>query len=79
MNLELFLLLVFLLISIALSTITSLLPFILSERDPDKGKVSIYECGCDPFHNPGEPFSVRFFLIANLFLVFDLEISCLFL
>ena len=44
MNLELFPLLVFLLISIALSTITSILSFILSECDPDKEKVSIYEC-----------------------------------
>ena len=73
MNLELFPLLVFLLISIALSTIRSIL-FILSERDPDKEKVLVYECGLDPFHNPGEPS----FLIAILFLVFDLEISYLF-
>ena len=78
MNLELFPLFVFLLISIALSTITSILSFILSERDTDKEKVSIYECGFDPFHNPVEPFSIRLFLIAILFLVFDLEISYLF-
>lgn len=69
---------IFLLISIGLSAIISLASYILSEKSPDKEKVSVYECGFDPFHNPGEPFSIRFFLIAILFLVFDLEISYLF-
>ena len=78
MKLELLPLLLFLLICSLLSSIISVLSFILSERDPDKEKVSVYECGFDPFHNPGEPFSIRFFLIAILFLVFDLEISYLF-
>ena len=78
MKLELLPLLLFLLMSILLSSIISILSFILSERDPNKEKVSVYECGFDPFHNPGEPFSIRFFLIAILFLVFDLEISYLF-
>ena len=78
MKLELLPLLLFLLISILLSSFISILSFILSERDPNKEKVSVYECGFDPFHNPGEPFSIRFFLIAILFLVFDLEISYLF-
>ena len=78
MNLGLFSLFVFLLISFLISIVTSLVSFFLSQRDPDKEKVSVYECGFDPFHNPGEPFSIRFFLIAILFLVFDLEISYLF-
>lgn len=75
---ETLLILVPLIISILLSGIISILSFILSEKSPDKEKVSVYECGFDPFHNPGEPFSIRFFLIAILFLIFDLEISYLF-
>ena len=78
MNLEIIVMFVFLSISIILSAIISIASYILSEKSPDKEKVSVYECGFDPFHNPGEPFSIRFFLIAILFLVFDLEISYLF-
>lgn len=78
MNLGLFSLFVFLLISFLISIVISLVSFFLSQRDPDKEKVSVYECGFDPFRNPGEPFSIQFFLIAILFLVFDLEISYLF-
>ena len=76
MNLELLSLFIFLLTSFLVATVLSLVSFFLSQRDPNK--VSVYECGFDPFHNPGEPFSIRFFLIAILFLVFDLEISYLF-
>lgn len=78
MNLELFSLLIFLMLSFLISIIISSVSFLLSQRNPNKEKVSVYECGFDPFHNPGEPFSIRFFLIAILFLVFDLEISYLF-
>lgn len=77
MNLDLLYLFIFLIISVGLSGIISTASFILSEKTPDKEKVSVYECGFDPFHNPGEPFSVRFFLIAILFLIFDLEITYL--
>lgn len=78
MSLELISLAVILLWSFIISAIISIASFFLSEKTPDKEKVSVYECGFDPFHNPGEPFSIRFFLIAILFLVFDLEISYLF-
>lgn len=76
MNLELLSLFIFLLTSFLVATVISSVSFFLSQRDPNK--VSVYECGFDSFHNPGEPFSIRFFLIAILFLVFDLEISYLF-
>ena len=76
MNLELLSLFIFVLTSFLVATVISSVSFFLSQRDPNK--VSVYECGFDPFHNPGEPFSIRFFLIAILFLVFDLEISYLF-
>ena len=78
MNIDFLIILIILTISFILSFIISIASFILSEKFPDKEKVSVYECGFDPFHSPGEPFSIRFFLIAILFLVFDLEISYLF-
>lgn len=67
-----------LIFSIGLSIIIAVASYILSDKRPDKEKVSVYECGFDPFHSPGKPFSIRFFLIAILFLIFDLEISYLF-
>ena len=70
--------LLFILFSVVLSLIIAIASYILTDKTPDKEKVSVYECGFDPFHSPGKPFSVRFFLIAILFLVFDLEISYLF-
>jgi len=78
MNLEYNIVLLLIISSLILSIIICFASLILSEKTPDKEKVSIYECGFDPFHTPGEPFSIRFFLIAILFLVFDLEISYLF-
>ena len=78
MNLDFLSILIVLLISAILSAVISIASFLLSDRSPDREKVSVYECGFDPFHSPGEPFSIRFFLIAILFLVFDLEISYLF-
>ena len=47
-------------------------------KQPDIEKVSAYECGFEPFGNPRVPFSVKFFLVWILFLVFDLEISFIF-
>ncbi len=78
MNLEFNIIFTIIIISIILSGVISLASYILGYKSPDKEKVSVYECGFDPFHSPGEPFSIRFFLIAILFLVFDLEISYLF-
>mgnify|MGYP006260341707 CR=1 FL=1 len=78
MILEFKVLILVLIFSIGLSIIIAIASYILSDKTPDKEKVSVYECGFDPFHSPGKPFSIRFFLIAILFLVFDLEISYLF-
>lgn len=78
MNLEFKNILLIIIFSLVLSFIIILASYFLSDKYPDKEKVSAYECGFDPFHNPGEPFSIRFFLIAILFLIFDLEISYLF-
>ena len=78
MQLDYNIIILLLIFSGVLSLIIALASYILSDKSPDKEKVSVYECGFDPFHSPGKPFSIRFFLIAILFLVFDLEISYLF-
>ncbi len=75
MKLNLF---IYLFISFLLSSVVLFFSIFLSFKSPDKEKVSIYECGFNPFHSTGQPFSIRFFLIAILFLVFDLEIIYLF-
>nr|AER54506.1 NADH dehydrogenase subunit 3 [Ectopleura larynx] len=78
MNSELKVIIIFILISLILCLVLSLASLILSNKSPDKEKVTVYECGFNPFHTPGQPFSIKFFLIAILFLIFDLEVSFLF-
>jgi NADH-quinone oxidoreductase subunit A len=44
----------------------------------DKEKISAYECGSNPFEDARNQFDVRFYLVAILFIIFDLEVSFLF-
>nr|YP_009355527.1 NADH dehydrogenase subunit 3 [Plesiops nakaharae]BAX03832.1 NADH dehydrogenase subunit 3 [Plesiops nakaharae]BBU25885.1 NADH dehydrogenase subunit 3 [Plesiops nakaharae] len=64
-------------ISITLSTILIIVSFWLPQMTPDYEKLSPYECGFDPLGTARLPFSLRFFLVAILFLLFDLEIALL--
>nr|WLV90323.1 NADH dehydrogenase subunit 3 [Rhacodactylus sp. KGeiss-2023a] len=66
-----------LLIAIMLITIVLLISFWLPQTTPDTEKLSPYECGFDPLGSARLPFSLRFFLVAILFLLFDLEIALL--
>uniref|UniRef100_UPI0030FDFA2E NADH dehydrogenase subunit 3 n=1 Tax=Haemulon parra TaxID=531327 RepID=UPI0030FDFA2E len=65
------------LIAIALSTVLAIVSFWLPQITPDYEKLSPYECGFDPLGTARLPFSLRFFLVAILFLLFDLEIALL--
>nr|WNH20380.1 NADH dehydrogenase subunit 3 [Ptereleotris heteroptera] len=65
------------LITAALSTVLAIVSFWLPQMSPDQEKLSPYECGFDPLGSARLPFSMRFFLVAILFLLFDLEIALL--
>nr|YP_009092554.1 NADH dehydrogenase subunit 3 [Sillago indica]AIR11935.1 NADH dehydrogenase subunit 3 [Sillago indica] len=60
-----------------LSVVLAIVSFWLPQMMPDHEKLSPYECGFDPLGSARLPFSLRFFLVAILFLLFDLEIALL--
>nr|YP_006883740.1 NADH dehydrogenase subunit 3 [Nesopsar nigerrimus]AFS65680.1 NADH dehydrogenase subunit 3 [Nesopsar nigerrimus] len=64
-------------LSLTLSILLTVLNFWLAQMTPDSEKLSPYECGFDPLGSARLPFSIRFFLVAILFLLFDLEIALL--
>lgn len=69
---------IFLVIASLLSFIIFILSYVLIPQKSDQEKVSAYECGFNPFDDARDTFDVRFYLVAILFLIFDLEVSFLF-
>jgi len=67
-----------LVIALGLSCAFIVVNFFLSPKNPDPEKLSAYECGFDPFEDSRMEFDVRFYLVAILFIIFDLEIAFLF-
>ena len=69
---------IFLFISLVLSIGFIAINFLASPNNPDPEKLSAYECGFDAFDDSRMEFDVRFYLVAILFIIFDLEIAFLF-
>jgi NADH-quinone oxidoreductase subunit A len=70
--------LIFLAMAIALGLVLILAAAVLAVRNPDPEKVSAYECGFNAFDDARMKFDVRFYLVAILFIIFDLEVAFLF-
>jgi NADH:ubiquinone oxidoreductase subunit 3 (subunit A) len=68
----------FFLVAVILAFIIVGASYLFAVKNPDPEKVSVYECGFDPYGDSRQKFEVRFFLIGILFIIFDLEISFLF-
>jgi len=75
MLVEYFPILLFLAISIAMGVMLLAMGGMLGPRRPDSEKLSPYECGFEAFEDSRTKFDVRYYLVAILFIIFDLEIA----
>ena len=71
-------LVIFIGLSFVISGGLMLAPFLIAPRKPDPEKLSTYECGFEAFDDARMKFDVRFYLVALLFIIFDLEVAFLF-
>lgn len=71
-------LIIFIAVALIIGLALLVAPFIVAVRNPDPEKVSAYECGFDAFDDARMKFDVRFYLVAILFIIFDLEVAFLF-
>ena len=79
MNLDQYLpVLLFILIGLVVGIAPQVLGYILGPNRPDPAKNSPYECGFEAFEDARMKFDVRYYLVASLFILFDLEIAFLF-
>jgi NADH-quinone oxidoreductase subunit A len=69
---------VFIGVALALGVALMVAPFVVAFKQPDPEKLSAYECGFNAFDDARMKFDVRFYLVAILFIIFDLEVSFLF-
>ncbi|OKH90094.1 MULTISPECIES: NADH-quinone oxidoreductase subunit A [Thalassospira] len=70
--------LIFIGIAVGLSAVIIIASLVLAKQAPDAEKLSAYECGFSPFEDARIKFDVRFYLVAILFIIFDLEVAFLF-
>ena len=70
--------LLFLALSVLIAVIVFAVPYLFAAKFGDKEKLSSYECGFNPFEDSRNEFDIKFYLVAILFIIFDLEIGLLF-
>ena len=70
--------LIFIIVGLGLGTVMILVGAVLGPQRPDSQKLSPYECGFEAFEDSRMKFDVRYYLVAILFIIFDLEIAFLF-
>jgi NADH-quinone oxidoreductase subunit A len=71
-------LVIFFAVAFAIGAGLMVAPFLVAYKQPDTEKLSAYECGFNAFDDARMKFDVRFYLVAILFIIFDLEVSFLF-
>ena len=71
-------LVIFMGISLVIGLALLVAPFLVAYRQPDPEKLSAYECGFNAFDDARMKFDVRFYLVAIIFIIFDLEVAFLF-
>jgi NADH-quinone oxidoreductase subunit A len=69
---------IFMAVALGLSAALLVAPFLVAYKQPDPEKLSAYECGFNAFDDARMKFDVRFYLVAILFIIFDLEVAFLF-
>ena len=69
---------IFLGIALGFATVMIVAAYLLAPQRPDSEKISAYECGFEAFDDARSRFDVRFYLVAILFIIFDLEVAFLF-
>ncbi|MBE89310.1 MAG: NADH-quinone oxidoreductase subunit A [Rhodospirillaceae bacterium] len=69
---------IFLAIAIGMACAMLIASYIIARQKPDSEKLSAYECGFEAFDDARSQFDVRFYLVAILFIIFDLEVAFLF-
>jgi len=71
-------LVIFIAVALVIGLALLIAPFLVAYRQPDPEKLSAYECGFNAFDDARMKFDVRFYLVAILFIIFDLEVTFLF-
>ena len=71
-------LVIFIAVALVIGLVLLVVPFIVAFKQPDPEKLSAYECGFNAFDDARMKFDVRFYLVAILFIIFDLEVAFLF-
>ena len=71
-------LVVFIAVALVIGLALLVVPFLVAYKSPDPEKLSAYECGFNAFDDARMKFDVRFYLVAILFIIFDLEVAFLF-